>query len=580
MKFTELKQEFILVLQLVDGLLDDGTTKHQGKAHSIEDKKDLVSAVEKILSVCFLEGLSTVVTDSGRPKQAGILTCTQENITSLLEDPEVKDSLGLLTTAKIAKFEIVYRYLLGEEGEELDALVQALFAQKSANKQEINFCRYEAIERLNSYFELKANIPPKKELFDKFHAEMKKINNEIKSAEKTITELESKKITADSLARRKINLVTNQSDVLTSIAALYIRGDRGRGLKSHSASYFNKIFGPYLEFNGGSPVIAPGYSLIDGNSDFEQILAGIVGNCQRKRTFWARLWRKLQAGKISALLLEVADKECSKTGLKINSGNVRTREAFSSSWTGKKPSECEAEAKALLSEFNKEKYLLNILPHAIEAGEAKKPKLLGDFAQKVSDYGKELKNVFNTIWNFRILVQKAEKNGAAAGGLDSQAIKGAEGGEKSQQEAFLPKELQLTGERKTDGVIILKYIEDITDNNCLLSLYSELKEKEHLIKGDILRLFSKFKTTMSGEAVKCSQTWYTIEAAFTNKIRSNHQAMGGSEQDWIQLVVNYPFLKNHGEVAAAAAAGALIFGSVLQQSTEVSPEELNCAVRL
>ncbi|QGP54230.1 hypothetical protein PsalMR5_01671 [Piscirickettsia salmonis] len=579
MKFIELKQKFILVLQLVDGLSGSGATKHQGTAHSTEDKKDLISAVEEILSVRFLEGLSAVLTDSGRPKQAEILTRTQENIVFLLEDPDVKDSLGLLTTAKIAKFEIVYKYLLGEEGEELDALVQALFAQKSTDSQEINVCRYEAIEGFSSYFDLKANIPPREELFGEFHNEMRKINNEIKSAENTILELESKKITADSLARRKINLVTNQSNALTSIAALYIQGDRKLGLKSHSASYFNKIFGPYFEFNGGSPVIAPGYSLVDGKSDFEQILAGIVDNCQRKRTFWARVWGKLQAGKISALLLEAVDKGCSKTALKIHSGNVRTGEAFSSSWIGKKPSECEAEAKALSDEFNKEKYLLELSSTTIEAGEAKKQKLLNDFTQKVTDYGKELKRVFNAIRSFRLLVQKAEKKGAAAGGLDSQ-VKGAEGGEKLQQETFLPKELRLTGERKVDGAIIVKHIEGITGNEQLLSLYNELREKEYLIKGNLLRIFSHFRTTMSGEAVKCSETWHTIEAAFTNRVRSNHQAMGGSEQDWTQLVTDYPFLRNHMQAQTGVALEALVFGSVLQQSTEVSPEELNCVAHL
>ncbi|MGJ3501184.1 hypothetical protein PsalN5692_02026 [Piscirickettsia salmonis] len=569
MKFVELKQKFILVLQLVDGLSGSGATKHQGKARSTEDKKDLVSEVEKILSVGFLEGLSAALTDSGRSKQAGALARTQENIASLLEDPEVKDSLGLLTTAKIANLEVVYKYLLGEEGGELDALVQALFAQKNANKQEINFCRYEAVEDLNSHFELNANIPPREGFFSDFHNEMRKINNEIESAERTITEFEIKKSAADSLARRKINLVTSQCDILLSIATLYIQGDREYGLKSHSESYFNKIFGPYLKFNGGSPVIAPEYSLVNGNSDFEKILAGIVDNCQRKRTFWARVWGKLQAGKISALLLKAANKGCSQTALKINSGNVRKREAFSSSWTGKKPSECEAETKTLLDELNKEEYLLEVLSQTIQSETCKKPKLLRDFAQKVSDYGKELKNAFNAMQDFRLLMQKVEKKGAAAGGLDSQA-KGAEGGEKPQQEVLL----RLTGERKVDGVIILKYIEGITGNEQLLSLYNELRGREYLIKGSLLRIFSHFRTTMSGEAVKCSETWYTIEAAFTNRIRSNHQAMGGSEQDWTQLVANYPFLKNHGEVAAAS--DALLFRPVLEQSTEVSPEELSC----
>ncbi|AKP73695.1 hypothetical protein Psal006b_01912 [Piscirickettsia salmonis] len=579
MKFIKLKQKFILVLQLVDGLSGRGATKHQGKARSTEDKKDLVSEVEKILSVGFLEGLSAVVTDSGRSKQAEVLTRTRENIASLLEDSEVKEKLGLLTTAKIAHFEVVYKYLLGEEGEELDALVQALFAQKSTNSQEIDFCRYEAVEGLNSHFELKANIRPRKEFFVKFYHEMKRANSEISDAKETIEEINKKKSAADSSARRKTNLVTSQSDVLTSIATLYIQGDRERGLKSHSESYFNKIFGPYLEFNGGSPVIAPGYSLVDGNSDFEQILAGIVDNCQRKRTFWARVWGKLQAGKISALLLEAADKDCSKTALKINSGNVRAREAFSSNWIGNKPSECQAEAKALLDEFNRDKHLLKILPKTIEAGEAKKAKLLDDFARKVADYGKELKSAFNAIRSFRLLVQKAEKKGAAVGGLDSQ-VKDAEGGEKPQQATFLQKELQLTGERKVDGAIIVKHIEGIADNEQLLSLYDKLKEKEYLIKGNLLRIFSHFRTTMSGEAVKCSETWHTIEAAFTNRVRSNHQAMDGSEQGWTQLVTNYPFLRNHMQAQIVAASDVLLFRPALEQSTEVSPEELSCMAHL
>ncbi|RNC77441.1 hypothetical protein DA717_10265 [Piscirickettsiaceae bacterium NZ-RLO2] len=408
---------------------------------------------------------------------------------------------------------------------------------------------------------------------------MQRANSAISKAKETIAEINRKKSAADSLARRKINLVANQSDVLTSIAALYIQGGREYGLKSHSESYFNKIFAPYLEFNGGNPVIAPGYSLVDGNSDFEQILAGIVDNCQSKRTLWARVWGKLQAGKISALLLEAAEKGCSKTALKINSGNVRRREAFSSSWTGKKPSECEAEAKALLDEFNKEKYLLELSSKTIEAGEAKKPKLLDGFAQKVSDYGKELKSAFNAMRDFRLLVQKAEKKGAAAGGLDSQA-KGAEGGEKPQQEVLLQKELQLTGERKVDGATIVKHIEGIVGNEQLLSLYDELKEKEYLIKGNLLRVFSHFRTTMSGEAVKCSETWHTIEAAFTNRIRSNHQAMGGSEQGWTQLVTNYPFLRNHMQVQTVAASDVLLFRPALEQSTEISPEELSCMAHL
>ncbi len=84
--------------------------------------------------------------------------------------------------------------MLGEEGEELDALVQALFAQKSTNSQEIDFCRYEAVEGLNSHFELKANIRPRKEFFVKFYHEMKRANSEISDAKETIEEINKKNL--------------------------------------------------------------------------------------------------------------------------------------------------------------------------------------------------------------------------------------------------------------------------------------------------------------------------------------------------------------------------------------------------
>ncbi|QNR79498.1 hypothetical protein [Piscirickettsia salmonis] len=399
MKFVELKQKFILVLQLISQLENSSAFEYKKEAYNFENEKDLFRLKDKFI-VPFLKCLPKALSDRKQRGQAKDIC--EENIRGLLVDTEIKDSLRALDVAHIALFEMMHQYLLGVESAEFSVLVQAIYDEIKLSKEDVGVLRCDALGHLNSHFKLDVLDSSKSDFSD----ELYRIGLSLNDCILELNEINCAKNNILKLKEDRDKTLQSQYAVLEEVAKLYIDGNGQEGLKRHDEAYFNKLFGSCLRFNGGNPEVMNK----NDEFDFKGTLQTIILNCKRKRTLWARIWGKLQAGKTVALLLRKAQEVSSNTGLEVTSGDIRKREPVVAVWVDVNPTERAAKILRLELDYdNKHKHKENQLPGEIRKWKDRKAAAIDKFSEKVKSYGEALKKAFNFRQSFRALVQNAEK---------------------------------------------------------------------------------------------------------------------------------------------------------------------------